>query len=115
VLAAMLALAGTANLRAQAPSLTGEWLFNVVTDAGGGTPTVTFKQDGEKLTGRYISEVFGEQDITGTVKGKEFMFKFGEGDMAVEYKGTIESATSLKGTGNLGGIGTATFTAERKK
>jgi hypothetical protein len=115
LVAAFIALAGTSYVRAQAPNLTGAWVFSVVTEAGSGTPTVTFKQEGEKLSGHYSSEVFGEVDFTGMVKGKEFSFKFGEGDMVVEYKGTIESANSLKGTGDLGGIGTATFTAERKK
>jgi hypothetical protein len=116
VLAGFLGFVSVASLRAQAaPSLNGAWVFNVVTDAGGGTPTVTFKQDGEKLSGHYSSEVFGEQDFTGMVKGKEFSFKFGDGDMAVEYKGTIESANSLKGTAEFAGIGSGTFTAERKK
>ena len=114
--AGLIGLVGTSSLRAQAaPSLTGAWVFNVVTEAGSGTPTVTFKQEGEKLSGHYSSEVFGEVDFTGMVKGKEFSFKFGDGDMSVEYTGTIENANSLKGTGNLGAIGTATFTAERKK
>jgi hypothetical protein len=115
VVALVMGVAGSSTLRAQAVNLTGAWVFSVVTEAGSGTPTVTFKQDGEKLTGHYSSEVFGEQDFTGTVKGKEFSFKFGDADMAVEYKGTIEGPNSLKGTGDLGGIGQATFTAERKK
>ena len=52
--------------------VTGKWLFNVQTDAGSGTPTVTLKQDGEKLTGHYSSQNFGEQELTGTVKGNDF-------------------------------------------
>src|SRR5262249_3539862 len=51
--------------------VTGKWLFNVQTDAGSGTPTVTLKQEGEKLTGHYSSQNFGEQELTGTVKGNE--------------------------------------------
>ena len=35
----------------------------------GQTPSVAFKQDGEKLTGTYSSQVFGEQKVTGTIKG----------------------------------------------
>jgi hypothetical protein len=113
--AGLIGLVGTSSLRAQAPNLTGAWVFNVVTEAGGGTPTVTFKQDGDKLSGHYSSEVFGEQDFNGMVKGKEFSFKFGDGDMSVEYRGTIEGANSLKGTATFAGIGEGTFTAERKK
>ena len=43
-----------AHLGAQATNVTGEWAFTVTTDQGGGTPTITFKQDGEKLTGKYV-------------------------------------------------------------
>jgi hypothetical protein len=49
--------------------ITGKWTFTVQTDAGSGTPTVTLKQDGEKLTGHYSSQNLGEADLTGTVKG----------------------------------------------
>ncbi|HRC76260.1 MAG TPA: hypothetical protein PLO33_11315, partial [Kouleothrix sp.] len=35
------------------PNLTGSWAFEVSTQAGTGNATVTFKQDGEKLTGHY--------------------------------------------------------------
>ena len=53
---------------AQATNITGEWAFTVQTDQGGGTPTITFKQDGEKLTGKYVGQL-GAADLTGTVKG----------------------------------------------
>ena len=54
---------------AQAVNVTGTWAFSVTTGQGSGNPTMTFKQDGEKLTGHY-SGTFGEADFTGTVKGK---------------------------------------------
>ena len=44
-------LLGSAHVVAQGVNVTGEWAFNVTTDQGGGTPTITFKQDGEKLSG----------------------------------------------------------------
>ena len=50
-------------------------LFNVTTDQGGGTPTITFKQDGEKLTGKYAGQL-GNADLTGTVKGNAIHFTF---------------------------------------
>jgi len=49
--AMLIGLISTGALQAQKVDLTGKWLFNVQTDAGSGTPTVTLKQDGEKLTG----------------------------------------------------------------
>ena len=52
--------------------VSGTWTFDVQTEAGSGTPTVTFKQDGEKLTGHYAG-TFGEADLTGTVKGADIV------------------------------------------
>jgi hypothetical protein len=98
--------------------LTGKWLFTVDTSAGSGTPTVTLKQDGEKLTGHYSSAQLGEAELTGTVKGKEIKFAFGTDvqgtHLNVTYTGTVESKDSLKGTVNLGGLGEGTFTAKRQ-
>ena len=48
--------------------VTGKWVFTVQTDAGSGTPTVTLKQEGEKLSGHYSSQNLGEAELTGTVK-----------------------------------------------
>lgn len=98
--------------------LTGKWAFAVQTDAGTGTPTVTLKQDGDKLTGHYSSQTLGEADLTGTVKGQAFDFGFtanAQGtSLEVKYKGTIESKDALKGSVDLGGLGTGTFTAKRQ-
>src|SRR3954469_2496571 len=56
--------------------VTGKWLFNVTTDAGTGTPTVTFKQQGDSLTGHYSSQTLGEADLKGTVKDGKINFAF---------------------------------------
>src|SRR5687768_4674498 len=81
---------------AQAANITGKWVFDVQTDQGSGSPVFTFKQEGEKLTGRYQG-TFGEADLTGTVKGSDvtFAFKADAQGTAVEitYKGTIEKDT----------------------
>ncbi len=67
-----LVFASLARFRAGV-NLTGKWVLDVQTDAGSGTPTVTLKQDGEKLTGHYSGQL-GEADVTGSVKGNEFTF-----------------------------------------
>ena len=56
--------------------VSGAWALQV--DLGGNTvtPTVTFKQDGEKLSGTYSSQVLGDQPLTGTVKGNAINFGF---------------------------------------
>jgi hypothetical protein len=100
------------------PNISGTWTFDVVTDAGTGTPTVTLKQDGEKLTGHYSSQTLGEADLTGTVKGNDVNFTFtadlqGQA-VPVTYKATIDSATSMKGTIDIGGVAGGTFTGKKK-
>src|SRR5262245_36038081 len=117
---AAVVVVATAYAAAQANKVdvTGKWLFTVQTDAGTGEPTVTLKQDGEKLTGHYSSQVLGEADLTGTVKGQKIEFTFtanAQGtSLEVKYSGTIESKDALKGTVDLGGLGSGTFTAKRQ-
>ena len=115
--ALVVACAAIAGAQAAKVDLTGKWLFNVQTDAGGGTPTFTFKQDGEKLTGKYNGQ-FGEADLTGSAKGNEFSFTFSAdaGGQKVDfvYKGTAESKDALKGTVSIAGLGEGTFTAKRQ-
>ena len=106
----------SARLDAQATNVAGEWLFNVTTDQGGGTPTITFKQDGEKLTGKYVGQL-GNADLTGTVKGNDIKFAFtidAQGQQApVSYEGTVEKNT-MKGKLDIGGMVSGTFTATKK-
>jgi hypothetical protein len=120
-----------ANTRALPPSsragqqgqskvdVTGSWALEVKTEAGGTTtPSVTLKQDGEKLTGHYSSATLGEADITGTVKGNDLTFGFTatvQGmSLAVTYTGTVESNGSMNGKISLGGLGDGTFTGKKK-
>ena len=96
--------------------VTGKWAFNVETSAGAGTPSMTFKQDGEKLTGHYTGQL-GESDLTGTVKGADISFTFtidAQGTMIkASYTGTAD-ATSMKGKVVLEGLGDGTFTAKKQ-
>jgi len=119
VAALTLSMAAPIALVAQAPvNVTGKWIFTVETSAGSGMPTVTLKQDGEKLTGHYSSQNFGEVDLTGTVKGTAITFMFGADvqgtHLDVTYSGTVDSKDSMKGKVNLGGVGEGTFTAKKQ-
>jgi hypothetical protein len=107
-----------AAAQAQKTDITGTWTFDVKTDAGGGTPTVTFKQDGEKISGHYSSTNLGEADLTGTVKGKDIAFAF-DGQVQgqtvpVTYNGTIDSPTTMSGRMSIGGAVGGTFTGKKK-
>jgi hypothetical protein len=115
---AVVALVVSGAYAQSTPNITGTWIFEVMTDAGTGTPTVTLKQEGEKLTGHYSSATLGEADLTGTVKGKDVTFNFMadlQGQQApVTYKCTIESASSMKGTIDIAGLAGGTFTGKKK-
>ena len=114
----MLAVSAVHAGQARKFDVSGTWIFQVQTDAGSGTPTVMLKQDGETLTGHYSSATLGEADLAGTVKGSEIVFAFNadvQGSaLAVSYKGTIESNTSMKGSLSITGIGEGTFTGKKK-
>src|SRR5262245_30927693 len=98
--------------------ITGKWVFQVETSAGTGTPTVTFKQDGEKLTGHYSSMTLGEADFTGTIKGREVAFNFNADvqgmQIHVSYTATVEGKDAMKGKIEITGLGDGTFTGKRQ-
>jgi hypothetical protein len=102
---------------AKKTDLSGAWAFQVETSAGAGSPTFTFKQDGEKLSGQYKG-AFGEAPISGTVKDNkiEFAVKIeAQGQqLNLTYKGTVESDGTLKGTVDLGDVGSGTWTGKRQ-
>ena len=95
----------------------GAWAITVETPGGTGNPTVTLQQAGEKLTGTYSSQVFGEQKVTGTIKGTAISFTFTgtiEGmTITVTYSGTVDK-TTMKGKVTLGDLGEGTWTATKK-
>jgi hypothetical protein len=107
----------TAGQTDKPADVAGAWALTVDTGQGTGTPSVTFKQDGEKLTGTYSSQVFGEQPVTGSIKGNAISFGFTasiEGNsIAVTYSGTVEK-DSMKGKVTLGDFGEGTFTGKKK-
>ena len=111
----------SANLRAsQAAKLdvTGVWTFTVESAAGKSNPTLTFAQDGEKLTGQYSSQLMGEAKLAGTVKGQAIEFVVSASvqgtQVELKYSGTVENKDSMKGTLSAGDLGGGTFTATRK-
>jgi hypothetical protein len=97
--------------------VTGKWTFNVETSAGSGTPTITLKQEGEKLTGHYSGQL-GEADLAGTVKGQDVSFKFTVdvqgNNLECTYTGTAEGKDGIKGKVSIAGLGDGTFTAKKQ-
>jgi len=111
------ALVTTPLLQEKPADVAGKWAITVETPGGSGSPSVTFTQSGETLSGTYMSELFGEQKVTGTVKGNAITFGFTatiEGTaVKVTYTGTVES-TTMKGKVTLGELGEGTFTAKKQ-
>ncbi len=111
LLCVVLALVTTAQDKVD---VTGNWVFQVETSGGSGSPTFTFKQEGETLTGKYNGQ-FGTADIKGTVKGNQIEFSFNaEGLGVITYSGTIETG-AMKGKVTLGDQASGTWTAKRKE
>lgn len=111
-----LVLLVSAQVYAQGTNVSGEWSFTVTTDQGSGNPAITFRQDGEKLTGSYQGQL-GAAELTGTVKGTAIRFTFTldvQGQQApVTYEGTVEKNT-MKGKMDIAGMVNGTFTATKK-
>jgi len=101
----------------QPADVAGAWALQIDLGGNAGTPSVTFKQDGEKLTGTYSSQVVGEHPITGTIKGNAISFGFEasfEGNaVKVTYSGTVDKDT-MKGSVKFGDLGEGTFTGKKK-
>lgn len=107
-----------AGVRAQDKvDVTGTWLLQVETAQGGGSPTFTFKQTGDKIEGTYEG-TFGKSDkVKGTVTGNKVQWSFtadAQGtQLNIVYNGTVEKDT-MKGTVTLGDLGEGTFTGKKK-
>jgi len=99
--------------------LTGTWNVTVELPNIQATPTVVLKQDGEKLSGEYVSAQYGKFPITGTVKGADVSFSFAmnvEGNaLNVTYTGTADKDGALKGSVAYGDMMSGTFVAKKSK
>ena len=99
--------------------MTGDWTLEVLTDNGVTMPELTLEQDGMKLTGHYVSEALGANEVTGTVDGNKVTVSFmasleGVGEASVLYIGTVDDEGVWSGTIDiLDGQLTGTFTAKK--
>lgn len=97
--------------------VSGTWIVSIATSSINATPTVVLKQEGEKLTGQYISTQYGSFPLEGTVKGNAITFAVSmsiEGNsLGANFKGTVEN-DSINGTMNYGDFAEGTFSAKKK-
>jgi len=101
-------------------NLAGDWNVSLQLDTITATPSMTVKQDGDKLTGEYVSQQYGKFPLSGSVKGTEMTFTV---SMTVEgnainavYTGVLQADGTLKGSVDIaGGAMAGTFTATKRK
>jgi hypothetical protein len=99
--------------------LSGNWSLSIELPNMQASPAVVLKQDGDKLTGDYVSAQYGKYALTGTVKGADVSFWFAmniEGNaLNVNFTGTVDKDGSLKGSVSYGDMMSGTFVAAKKK
>jgi hypothetical protein len=97
-------------------NISGDWEVTITSPQGPNTSQVTFKQDGEKVSGLFKSPM-GELPFEGgTLSGNDLKFSFtievqGQ-SLQIMMAGKVEGA-SMKGTANFGGFAEGDWTAKR--
>ena len=109
-------LAAASAFAADTAKVAGDWTLSVETPNGTRTPTASFKQEGENLTGTYKGAL-GEAPLKGSIKGNEIKFTVTvntpNGELALDYSGTVDG-DSMKGTVKFGQAGEGTWTGKKK-
>jgi hypothetical protein len=94
----------------------GDWDLSVSTAQGDFTPSLTIRQEGERISGVYRGRM-GETALAGSLKGNEIRFsvnlKFRDQDFGIQYAGTVEG-NSMKGTVQFSQGASGTWSARRK-
>jgi curli biogenesis system outer membrane secretion channel CsgG len=97
--------------------VTGTWDMTVESPQGALEVTAVLKQEGEQLTGTQASQM-GEVALEGTVVGNEIKYTInidaGGQQMSIVFAGKVEGDT-MAGVFDFGGMGTASWTAKRRK
>ena len=108
-----------AEAPAAAASLTGTWNVTIELPNMTANPTMVLKQEGEKVTGEYVSAQYGKFPMTGTLKATDVVLSFQmnlEGtSLNVTYSGTLEKDGTMKGSVNYGDMMSGTFVAAKNK
>jgi hypothetical protein len=98
--------------------VTGKWAFTLETPFPG-TPTVTFTQKGDSISGTYTSQVLGTKEFVGTAKAGTVRFSFsaesGGQNFVMSFVGKLDGADAMAGTLDFSGMADGTFSAKRVK
>lgn len=103
--------------KAEAVNVTGVWDMVVESPQGAMDIVGNFKQEGEKLTGTQVGQM-GEVALEGTVIGNEikyaFTFDMGGQQMTITFAGKVDG-DAMAGVFDFGGMGTAGWSAKKRK
>jgi hypothetical protein len=117
VMLAVLMVAWAAPALAQDARVEGAWTMTLETPQGTSNPTLTLKQAEQTLSGTYAGRM-GEVPIDGTIKASAITFSVkinAQGqEFVLTFTGTVDQ-DSMKGTVDFGGMGSANWSAVRKK
>lgn len=109
--------ASAAPAPADGIDLTGEWVLTVESPNGTGTRSVTFVQEGDRLTGT-ISSSMAAGELEGTVEGNEVSFvaevAMSSGTFPIVYDAVYRDGRLVEGFVDFGDYGSGTFTGERR-
>ncbi|CAN5359761.1 hypothetical protein BH10ACI2_BH10ACI2_22520 [soil metagenome] len=108
-------LVGAGTMAAQTPTVAGEWEGSMNTPGGSRPLKLTFKVDGEKLTGT-VKRADGELPLQGTVKGADIAFSYSivynEHDLVLSFTGKV-NGDSMGGDFSMGGNADDQWSAKR--
>lgn len=105
---------------AKPAAVAGKWTVSLEIESITATSGLELKQDGEKLTGSYISSRYGPVPLQGTVKDRviEFTFKLNaEGtEVPMAFKGEVAAdGLTMKGRASIAEMGEGTWSARKEK
>jgi hypothetical protein len=100
-----------------AVDVTGVWDMTVESPQGAMDIVATYKQEGEKLTGTQASPM-GEVALNGTVVGNEIKYviniDMNGQQMTISFAGKVDG-DAMAGVFDFGGMGSAAWSAKRRK
>jgi hypothetical protein len=109
----LVGLALATALTVEPAKVAGVWKFTVELEVGTGHPTVTLKQDGEKVSGTYDGR-YGASPLEGTIKDNKIEFTVSmtaEGTAVSGVFAGIVEPEGMSGSVQFEGAGDGTWTA----
>jgi len=103
--------------RADDTDVSGLWSLKVESAQGTANPTISLRQDGQKISGVYQGRL-GEAPLEGQINSRSIKFtvslKFQDQPILVKYTGTVEG-DAMQGSVEFGDAGSGRWSAKRRR